>query len=69
MKISAFDGMVNIDGDNIAYSNIREMYNSGNGCGIQLSKEIEGKREIILTICDEIADRIYKLQDILDAKN
>lgn len=65
MRITTQKGMVNIDNKEIAYGNIRKMYTAGNGQGLQLSTELEPKRGEIISICAEIADRIYKLQDIL----
>ena len=66
MRITTQKGMVNIDNNEIAYSNIRKMYTTGAGQGLQLSEELEPKRGEIISICAEIADRIYNLQDILE---
>lgn len=66
MKITAADGMVNLDcKDEIAYSNIANMYTTGDGCGVQLSERLEPKRDQILSFCNVIADKIYELQDII----
>lgn len=67
MQITTQEKMVNIDNDDIAYGNIRNMYTSGNGNGLQLSERFEHKRGEIIDICSEIADKIYELQDILSA--
>lgn len=63
--ITAQSGMVNIDNQHIAYGNIRNMYKTGDGNGLQIEAKLEYKRKEILDICGEIADKIYKLQDIL----
>jgi hypothetical protein len=65
MRIITQKGMVNIDSDEIAYSNIRDMYTAGDGHGLQLSERLEHKRGELIDICSEISDRIYILQDIL----
>lgn len=72
-KDSGFDiavnkGMVNIDGDNIAYGNIAGMYQQGNGHGLQLNEHLEPKREEILKHCSGIAEHVYELQKLLAAK-
>lgn len=67
MRITTQCGMVNIDNDDIFYGNIRNMYTSGHGNGLQLSEKFEHKRGEIIDICGKIADRIYELQDILSA--
>jgi len=59
--------MVNIDNDDIAYANIRDMYLSGDGHGLQLSERLEHKRGEIIDICGEIASKVYELQDIIFA--
>ena len=77
MKITSRKGMVNIDSEDLAYSNIRGMYQTDDGHGLglteapasaerQLTEELEVKRKEIMTACAEIATSIYKLQDILD---
>ena len=66
MKITSQKGMVNIDSEDLAYSNIRNMYQTGDGHGLGLIEELEVKREEIMTACAEIAASIYKLQDILN---
>ena len=64
MKVNIINGMVDIDGHGISYSNIRDMYVTGNGCGLQVSEELEPEREKIAGICNTIADQFYKLNDI-----
>ncbi len=66
MKIAIQNGMVNIDGDEIAYGDIKDMYTNGNGAGLQLSERLEHKRGEIIDLCSVIADKIYDLQDILN---
>ena len=67
MRIILQKGMINIDGDEIAYAGIRNMYESGNGTGIQLSERLEHKRGEIIDLCCSISERLYELQDIVDA--
>lgn len=62
--ITAQSGMVNIDSHLMAYANLRDMYETGDGNGLQLSAKLEHKRKEIINICGEIADKIYELQDI-----
>lgn len=64
MKITVHDGMVTIDSSGIAYGNIRNMYKTGNGHGLQLSEALELRREEILEICQKIADLSYSLFDL-----
>ena len=68
MKITTQKGMVNIDCDDLAYSNIAKMYKTGVGHGLQLSERLEHKRGELTDICADITDRIYELQDILNAQ-
>ena len=68
MKITAQRGMVNIDTDEISFGNIKDMYKTGDGYGLQLSERLEPKRKLITEICNEIAKKIYELQDILGEK-
>lgn len=64
MKITITDGMVNIDGSNIAYGNIRSMYKTGNGHGLQLNEAQELKRAEIFELCQVIADLSYALYEM-----
>ncbi len=64
MNVTVIDGMVNIDGSNIAYSNIRSMYKTGNGHGLQLNSKQEQKRPEILELCQKIADLSYELFEL-----
>lgn len=68
MKITTQKDMVNIDNHDIYYGNIRDMYLTGNGNGLQLSEHLEHKRGEIIDICAEIANKIYGLQDIIGDK-
>lgn len=67
MRIVLQKGMVNIDGYEIAYGDIRNMYQTGNGIGLQLSERLEHKRGEIIDICSSIAEKLYELQDIVGA--
>lgn len=67
MRLTINKGMVDIDGDEIAYGNIKGMYQTGSGHGLQLSERLEHKRGEIIDLCSDIADRIYELQAITDA--
>lgn len=64
MKITITNGMVNIDGRNIAYGNIRNMYKTGNGHVLQLNSKQEQKRHEILELCQKIADLSYELFEL-----
>lgn len=64
MRITTQCGMANIIHAEIAYGNIRGMYTTGNGNGLQLSIRLEHKRGEIIDLCAEIADKIYELQDM-----
>lgn len=68
MKITIQKDMVNIDSPEISYGNIRDMYITGNGNGLQLTERLEHKHREIINICAEIASKIYKLQDIIGGK-
>jgi len=57
------EGMVNIDGDNIAYANIRHMYKVGDGVGIQTSLEDNKEAK---EICNAIAMLMYELRAALN---
>ena len=65
MRVVIQDNMVDIDGNKIIYADIRNMYENGNGCGLQLTEDVEYKRNEILDLCGEIAERLYKLHDIV----
>lgn len=65
MKISHDMGMVNIETDNLTYSNIKNMYTENrNGAGLQISENLNDKRDDIGEICDKIANLIYQLNDL-----
>ena len=66
MRITTQKGMINIDSPDIFYGNIRDMYSTGIGNGLQLSENLEHKRGEIINLCSQIAEKIYELQDILD---
>jgi hypothetical protein len=65
IAINHIDQMVLINAKNISYSNLRMMYNNGNGHGLQTSAELESKRDAITAICSEISKKIYELDDML----
>ena len=65
MKIKTLDGMVSITGDRFSYSNIRGMYQTGSGHGLQLSADLEHKRGELLDLFSGIAEKIYEAQDIV----
>lgn len=64
MKIVCHNGMVNIDSESFTYANIKSMYETGDGHGLQVSRGMEGNESEILELCSEIADRLYKLQEL-----
>jgi hypothetical protein len=64
-KIHFHNGMLTIDGDEISYGNIKGMYKTGNGHGLQLSERLQHKEGEILDICSTIADKLYELEKIL----
>ena len=66
MRITTQYGMINIDSKDISYSNIKNMYQIGNGYGLQLSEKLEHSRAEIIDICAEIAKKIYILHDIIN---
>jgi len=69
LKILVQKGMVSIDNDEIAYGNIEEMYQSGDGIGLQLSERLEHKRGEIISLCGEISDKIYELYSVIENKH
>jgi len=66
MRILTPRGMIDIEAAGLLYCNIKRMYKTGNGYGLQLDKELEQARDKIKNACDKIADSIYELQDILE---
>ena len=65
MEIETIEGMVNITGYGYSYSNIRGMYKTGSGHGLQLSAGLEHKRGELLDVFSGIAENIYEAQDIV----
>lgn len=66
IKVLVDMGMVNIDTDDFAYANIRNMYKGNrNGAGIQLSERLETNRDDITETCDQLSKLLYKLDDLL----
>ncbi len=57
------DGMINIDGEDLSYANIRGMYKTGDGHGLQLDDE--SKRTEAEKLCVSIADSLYALTKLM----
>lgn len=68
VKVTAQKGMVNIDSDELAYSDICGMYGDNNGCGLQISERLEHKRGELLDILAQIADKVYELQGAIESQ-
>ncbi len=66
MRILTPQGMIDIEAAGLLYCNIKQMYKTGHGYGLQLDKELEQARDKIKNTCDKIANSIYELQDILE---
>jgi len=58
--------MIDIEAAGLLYCNIKQMYKTGHGYGLQLDKELEQVRGKIKNACDKIAEDVYGLQDILE---
>lgn len=58
--------MITITGPTIAYNNIRNMYTTGDGHGLQLGEFAEKRREEVSRHCAAIADAVYALNDLLE---
>jgi len=68
MKIEVINGLVAVkEEDILEYGNIRDMFVTGNGSSLQLCKELENRRDEIEAILSDIADNIYRLEDILSS--
>ena len=66
MKIEVINGLVAVkEEDILEHSNIRDMFVTGNGSSLQLCKELESRWNEIDAILSDIADNIYRLEDIL----
>jgi len=63
MKIIAPPGRVTIETTYIYYSSIRNMYKNSNGSGFQADPPYNQER--IRQLCEEIALKIYELQDAI----
>lgn len=63
IKASVWNGMVNIDSDDISYANIKGLYKKGDGFGLQLNNE--EKRLKIEEACHLIAQHLYELETLL----
>lgn len=55
---------IDIDSKDIRYSNIKDMYTTGNGHGLQCSEELNF--ENVQRLCAEISTAIYKYCDTLE---
>lgn len=63
MKATLYKSIFNIDGDEIYYSSMKDMYETGHGHGLQINNEDVYNE--VMKLCDEIADRFYKLEELL----
>lgn len=68
LKVTAHNGMVDITGNGISYGNIAKMYKNGHGHGLQVDENLEQKREQIMRLCDEVSEKIYALQSLVNAQ-
>jgi hypothetical protein len=57
---------IDIDSKDIRYGNIKDMYKTGNGHGLQCSEDLNFKN--VQTLCAEISTAIYKYCDTLEPK-
>jgi len=64
LRIFVFPGMITISGPRIYYGNVKDMYQTGNGSGLQVDEGVDPKT--VGPICDKIAELIYQLQEVLD---
>ena len=64
LQISFTKGMVNIDADGISYGNIKGLYKTGDGHGLQLDERLEPMRDNISRLCYSIAKQIYELDEL-----
>ncbi len=62
ISISCVMGMVMIDSDLLAYSNIKDMYKNGAGHGIQVNYPMD--EDAALKVCSQIADLCYQLEEL-----
>jgi hypothetical protein len=65
IKITHIARTVSIDTENLIYTNFKDLYLEGNGCGLQVKTELEHKRDKIMSLCNEISSKIYELDDML----
>ena len=72
LKVTTHKDMLNIEHDNMFYGNIKDMYKTSekgvnkNGFGCQLAEELENRRETIEKTCNELAEKVYLLQKLLE---
>lgn len=57
---------IDIENEDINYSNIKDMYKTGNGHGLQCSEDLNF--ENVQRLCAEISTAIYKYCDTLETK-
>lgn len=65
IRVTHENGMTNIDCSSISYGNIKHMYTTGDGHGLQLNQNQEHKRGEILDICAKISDALQELEEVL----
>lgn len=69
VKITVQKKMVNVDAEELAFSYIKNLYTTGNGCGLQLSERLEHKCGELLDILTVIADKICELQEVIELQD
>lgn len=65
IKITHHGGMINIDSDRLRFCDIKDMYLEGDGTGMQYEESIEGNRDEIYQLCNDISSLLYRLADIV----
>ena len=65
MRITArkHSGMVQIEGDGIAYGNIKDMYQTGDGHGLQLNTD--KNYDEIFKLCHKVASCMYQIEELI----
>lgn len=62
IKVSCYDGMVNIDSEDFLYSSIKNMYKGNvDGIGIQVNDYSEEER--IVKMCNKITDIVREFEE------
>ena len=57
LTVTYYNGMVNIDSDDISYATIKDMYTTGNGEGLQLN--VEKLRPEATKMCRAISAAVF----------